>query len=168
MKAGAKSSLFLHPLYLGRYIDTNDWDSINNYINRNTTLPPLASHMFPCLGPNQPISALSCDSSANANHDHAVPFRFIVSPAHHPCFLELTCPFPNLFLDVIRAGCKPTPRRSRRRPYLCSGWAYYCADQWGLIIFGCRTTRGFNWVYSRTQLANPPVTYLYSWGLNSQ
>ena len=109
MKAGAKSSLLLHPLHPGRYIGTNDQDSIKIYKNRNATLPPSASRTFPCLGPNQPISALSSDSSTKADRDHAVPSRFIVSPACHPCFSEPTCPFSDLILDVVRTGCKSTP-----------------------------------------------------------
>jgi len=120
MKAGAKSSLLLHPFHPGRYIGTNDQDSIKKYINRNTTLPPLASHAFPCLGPSQPISALSCNSSANANHDHAVPSCFIVSPARHPCFSELTRPSHDLILDVVKAGCEPTPCHSCHRLRSCS------------------------------------------------
>ena len=91
-----------------------------NYKNRNATLPSSASHTFPCLGSNRPISALSCDSSANANRDHAVPFHFIVSPACHLCFLEPAHSSPDLVLDGIRAGCKPTLRCSCRRLRSCS------------------------------------------------
>jgi len=121
MKAGAKSSLLLHPLYPGRYISTNDRDSIKIYKNRNTTLPPLASRAFPCLGSNRPISTLSCDSSANTDRDHAVPSCFIVSPTHHLCFSEPTCSSPDLILDGARAGCEPALCHSHCRPYFCSG-----------------------------------------------
>jgi len=121
IKAGAKSSLLLYLLHPGRYISTNDQDSIKIYKNRNPILPPSASYAFPCLGSNQPISALSCNSSTNANYNHAVPFCFIVSPAHHLCFLEPTCSSPDLILEGVRAECNPTPHHSCRRPCLCSG-----------------------------------------------
>jgi len=120
MKAGAKSSLLFYPLYPGRYIGTNDRDSIKIYKNRNTILPPSASHVFSCLGSNRPISALSCDSSANADYDHVVPSRFIVSSARYLCFSELTCSSPNLVLDSARAGCKLVLCYSHHRPHLCS------------------------------------------------
>ena len=84
------------------------------------TLPPSASHTFLCLGPNWSISALSSDSSANANCVHAVLSRFIISPAHHLYSLELTHSFPNPVLDVIWAGCEPMPRHNRRKLRLCS------------------------------------------------
>ena len=121
MKASAKSSLLLHPFHSGRYIGTNDGDSIKTYKNRNATLPPSASRAFPCLGSNRSISTLSCDSSTNADRNYAVPFCFIVSPACHLCFSELMCSSPNLVLDGVRAGCKPAPCRSHRRPCSCSG-----------------------------------------------
>ena len=106
MKAGAKSSLLPFPplwkVYWYKCLRLNQ-----NYKNRNTTLPPLASHVFPCLGSNWPISALSCDSSANADSNHVVLFYFIVSPAHYLCFSEPTHSSPDLVLDGVRAGCKP-------------------------------------------------------------
>ena len=116
----------------------------SKYKIRNSTLPPTASHVFPCLGPNRPISALFGNSSANTNRAHAVLSYFIVSSAHHLCFLELTCPFPNLFLDIVRAGCEPALHCSRCRPRLCSGWACYCTDRQGLIVFGYHITCGFD------------------------
>ena len=85
------------------------------------TLPPSASHTFPCLGPNQPISALSSNSSANADCAYAVLSRFIVSSTRYLYFSELMRSSPNPILDVIWAGCKPVPRRGRYRPRLCSG-----------------------------------------------
>jgi len=88
--------------------------------NRNTTLPPLASCMFPCLGPNQPISALSSDSSANADHDHVLPSCFIVSPVHRLYFSEPMCSFPDPILDAGLAGCKPVPCHGCRRLHLHS------------------------------------------------
>jgi len=91
-----------------------------NYKNRNTTLPPLASRAFSCLRPNRPISALSCDSSTNADCDHMVPSCLIVSPAHHLCFSEPMRSSPNLVLDGVRAGCEPAPHYSYRRPCSCS------------------------------------------------
>jgi len=120
MKAGAKSSLFLHPLHPGRYIDTNDRDSIKN-INRNSPLPPSASHVFPYLGPSQPISAFSGDRSANADCAHVVLSCFIVSAAHQPYFSVPTCPSPNPILDAIGAGCRPVLCRSHHRPRSHSG-----------------------------------------------
>jgi len=85
------------------------------------TLLPSASHTFPCLGPNQPISTLFSDSSANANCAHAVLSHFIISPA---CYLYSSEPmhsFPDPILDVIWAGCEPVPCHNCRRPHLCSG-----------------------------------------------
>ena len=120
MKAGAKCSLLLPPFHPGRYIDTNDRDSITN-INRNSPLPPLASCVFPYLGPSQPINALSGNRSTNANRAHAVPSRFIVSAVHHPCFLALTRPSPDPVLDVIGAGCGPAVTPELQIP---SKWRY--------------------------------------------
>jgi len=120
MRAGAKSSVFPSPppwkVYWYKCSRLNQ-----NYKNRNATLPPLASHTFSCLRPNRPISSLSCNSSANADYNHAVPSCFIVSPAHHLYFLEPTRSSPNPILDVIQAGYKPVLYRNHRRPHLCSG-----------------------------------------------
>ena len=120
IKAGAKSSLLLSSLpwkvYWYKCLRLNQ-----NYKNRNATLPSLASHAFLCLRPNWPISTLSYDSSANADHNHVVPSCFIVSPARHLCFSEPMHSFPNLVLDSIRAGCEPTLRRSCHRLRSCSG-----------------------------------------------
>ena len=108
----------------------------SKYKIRNSTLPPSASCMFPCLGPNWPISALSGDRSTNADHAHTVLSCFIVSAAHQPYFSEPTCPSPNPVLDVIGAGCEPMLCRSRCRPHLCSGGgACYCVRRHNLIIF---------------------------------
>ena len=85
------------------------------------TLPPLASHMFPCLRPNWPISALSSDSSANANCTHAVLFHFIVSPTHHFYFSEPMHSPPNPILDVVLARCKPVVTPELKIP---SKWRY--------------------------------------------
>ena len=135
MKAGAKCSLPFHPLYPGRYIDTNDWDSIKNTKNRNSPLPPLASHTFPYLGPSRPISALSGDRSASADRAHAVLSRFIVSTARRPYFSELTRPSPDPVLDVVGAGCGPTPHRSRHRPHSRSRGACYRVHRRSPIAF---------------------------------
>ena len=75
--------------------------------NRNTILSPSASRLFLCLRPNQPISALSSDSSANADHNHVLPFRFIVSPARYLYFSELTHFSSNPVLDAGLAEDKP-------------------------------------------------------------
>ena len=85
------------------------------------TLPPLASHTFPCLGPNRPISTLSSDSSANTNHAYVALSCFIISPARHLYSLEPMHSSSNPILDVIRARCEPVPRRNCRRLHLCSG-----------------------------------------------
>ena len=110
----------------------------SKYKNRKPiyTLPPLASHTFPCLGPNRPISALFSNSSTNANRTHVVLSCFIVSPARHPYLLEPTHSSPNPVLDTRLAGCEPVLLHSHCRPHLCSGGAYYCAYQWGLGVFG--------------------------------
>jgi len=121
IKASAKSSLLLHLLHPRRYIDTNDRDSIKIYKNRNTTFPPSASCIFPCLTSNRPISTLSCDSSANADHDHTVPSCFIISSTCHFCFLEPMCSSPNLILDGVKAGCEPVLHCSCHRLHSCSG-----------------------------------------------
>jgi len=71
----------------------------------------------------------------NTNRAHVVLSRFIVLAARHPYFSVPTCPFPDLVLDVIRAGCRPAPRRGRCRPHSHSGWTCYCADWRGLIVF---------------------------------
>ena len=93
----------------------------SKYKNRNSTLPLSASHVFPCLRPNQPISALSGNRSTNANCTHIVPSHFIVLPARHPYFSAPTCPSPDLILDIVRAGCRPIPPCGFCRPRLCSG-----------------------------------------------
>jgi len=77
--------------------------------------------MFPYLGPSWPISALSGDRSANADRAHAVLSHFIVLAARQPYFSEPTRPSPDPVLDVVGAGCRPAPRRSRCKPHLCSG-----------------------------------------------
>jgi len=135
MKAGAKCSLPFHPLHPGRYIDTNDWDSIKNIKNRNSPLSPLASHAFPYLGPSWPISALSGDRSASANRAHAVLSRFIVSTTRRPYFSELTHPSPDPVLDVVGAGCGPAPHCSHRRPCSCSRGACYRVHRHSPIAF---------------------------------
>ena len=118
MKAGTKSSLLPSSppwkVYWYKYLRLNQ-----NYKNRNAALPPSASHVFPCLGPNQSISALSCNSSANADHNHTVLSHFIVSSTRHLCSSEPTCSSPDLVLDAIGARCKPAPHCSCCRPRLC-------------------------------------------------
>ena len=84
--------------------------------------------MFPCLGPNWPISALSSDSSANANCTYTVLSCFIISPTRYLYFLELMHSFPNPVLDVVWAACKPIPHCSHRRLHLCSRWTCYYVD----------------------------------------
>ena len=57
MKAGAKNSLLLHPLHPGRYIDTNDQDSIKNTkLEILPSLPQLfaCSHTSGLAGPSVP------------------------------------------------------------------------------------------------------------------
>jgi len=95
----------------------------SKYKNREMiyTLPLLASHTFSCLGPNWPISVLSSDSSANADHTYVVLSYFIVSPARYLYSLEPTRSSPDPVLDVIQAGCKPVPHCNRHRPCSCSG-----------------------------------------------
>jgi len=119
IKADAKSSLLPSPLPWKVY-----WYKCSrlnqNYKNRNTTLPPLAFHAFPCLRSNWPISVLSYDSSTNASCDHTVPSCFIVSPACYLYFSELMHSSPDLVLDGIRARCKPVLCCSHCRPRSCS------------------------------------------------
>jgi len=137
MKIGTKSGLLpSHPPWEVYWYKCSKLNQ--NIKNRKMiyTLPPSASHTFLCLGPNWPISTLSSDSSTNADCAHVVLSRFIVSPAHHPYFLELTCSSPNPVLDARLAGYKPVPLCSYHRPYLCSGGACYCAYWRGLGVFG--------------------------------
>jgi len=98
------------------------FETQSKYKNREMiyTLSPLASRTFLCLRPNRPISALSSDSSANADHAHVVLSRFIVSPARHLYSSEPTRSSPDPDLDVIWAGCEPTPRRNCCRLCSCS------------------------------------------------
>jgi len=135
MKAGAKCSLVFYPLHPGRYIDTNDQDSMKNTKNRNSPLPSSASRAFPYLGPSRPISALSGDRSASADHVHAVLSRFIVSTARRSYFSEPTHPSPDPVLDVVGAGCGPAPRHSCRRLRSRSRGACYCVHWRSPIVF---------------------------------
>jgi len=68
------------------------FETQSKYKNKKTiyTFPSSASHTFPCLGLNQPISALSSNSSTNTDCAHVVLSRFIVLPTYYLYFSEPT------------------------------------------------------------------------------
>ena len=87
MKTGTKSSLLLHPFHPGRYIDTNDRDSIKNIkIEILPSLPQLLaySHTSGLASPSvsslvtgllMPIAVINCSFPLRHFH-YSFPFNF--------------------------------------------------------------------------------------------